>query len=53
MTGRGGLQACEMIRISHCLNNRLTDGGEVVILTRQPRSTLQEHLCFWYSFVIG
>jgi hypothetical protein len=27
VTGRGGLQACEMLRISHCLDSRLTDSG--------------------------
>jgi hypothetical protein len=26
-TGREGLQDCEMLRIPHCLDNRLTDGG--------------------------
>jgi hypothetical protein len=28
-----------MLRISHCLNNRLTDGGKVVSPMRRPRST--------------
>jgi hypothetical protein len=32
-----------MLRIAHCLDNRLTDGGKVVSLTHQPRSTLQKH----------
>jgi hypothetical protein len=27
--GRGGLQDCEMLRIPHCLDKRLTDGGKV------------------------
>jgi hypothetical protein len=27
----------------HCLDNRLTDAGEVVSLTRQPRSTPNEY----------
>jgi hypothetical protein len=30
VTGRGGLQGCESSRLSHCLDNRLTDGGKVV-----------------------
>jgi hypothetical protein len=30
VTGRGGLQGCEMLRIKHFLDNRLTDGGKVV-----------------------
>jgi hypothetical protein len=29
VAGRGGLQGCEMLRIPHCLDNQLTDGGEV------------------------
>jgi hypothetical protein len=32
-----------MLRIPHCLDIRLTDGGDVVSLTRQPRSTPQKH----------
>jgi hypothetical protein len=39
VTGRGGLQGCEMLRIPRCLDNWLTDGGEVVSLMRRPRST--------------
>jgi hypothetical protein len=42
-----------MLRISHCLDSRLTDGGEVVSLTHRPLSTPQRqyfsasgtHLC--------
>jgi hypothetical protein len=29
-----------MLRIPNCIDNRLTDGGEVVSLTRRPRSAL-------------
>jgi hypothetical protein len=29
VTGRGGLYGCNMLRIPHCLDNRLTDGGIV------------------------
>jgi hypothetical protein len=47
---RGGPQGCEMSRISHCLDNRLSDGGEAVSLTRRPRFTPQEY--FWYSFLL-
>jgi hypothetical protein len=32
-----------MSRIPHCLNNRLTDGVEVVSLTHRPRSAPQKH----------
>jgi hypothetical protein len=31
-----------MSRIPHCLDNRLTDGGEVVSLTTRPHSTSQK-----------
>jgi hypothetical protein len=41
--GRGGLQGCEMLRIPHCLDSRLTGGGKVVSLTRRPRCTPQKH----------
>jgi hypothetical protein len=30
LTGRGGLQGCEMLGIQHCLDNRLIDGSKVV-----------------------
>jgi hypothetical protein len=32
-----------MLRIPLCLESRLTDGGEVVSLTRWQSSTLQKH----------
>jgi hypothetical protein len=32
------------------MDSLLTDGGEVVILTRLPRFTLQDY--FWYSFLL-
>jgi hypothetical protein len=37
-----------MLRNSHCLGIRLTDGGEVVSLTLRPRFIPQKH--FRYSF---
>jgi hypothetical protein len=43
VTGRGGLQGCEMLRIPRCLDSRLTDGGVVVSITYRPRSTPQKH----------
>jgi hypothetical protein len=30
VTGRGGLYGSEMLRIPHCLDHRLVDGGKVV-----------------------
>jgi hypothetical protein len=44
VTDRGGLQGCETSRLPHFLNNLLTDGGEVVSLTRLPRFTLGRFL---------
>jgi hypothetical protein len=34
---------CEMLRILHCLDNRLIDGGEVVSPTHRPHFTFQKH----------
>jgi hypothetical protein len=42
VTGRGGPCGCETSSITHFLDNRLTDGGEVVSLTRrQPCSPMK------------
>jgi hypothetical protein len=43
VTGRGGLWGCEMLRIPHCLDSRLTDGGKVFSPTHRPSSTPQKH----------
>jgi hypothetical protein len=44
----GGIQGCETSRLPHFLDNRLTDGGEVVSLTRRPAALyFQEDS--WYS----
>jgi hypothetical protein len=37
-TGHGSIQGCGTLRIPYCLDKRLTDGGEVVSLMRQPYS---------------
>jgi hypothetical protein len=50
ITGRGGPWGCERSRLPHFLENRLTDGGEVVSLTRLPPFTPQEDS--WYSFLL-
>jgi hypothetical protein len=39
-----------MSRIPHFLDNRLTDGGEVVSLRRRPLFNPQEDS--WYSFLL-
>jgi hypothetical protein len=49
VTDRDGPWGCERLRHPHFLDNRLTDGGEVVSLTRRPRFTPQEYS--WYSFL--
>jgi hypothetical protein len=49
VTGSEGLQGCEMSRLPHFLDNRLTDDGEVS-LTRRPPFTPKEDS--WYSFVL-
>jgi hypothetical protein len=35
ITGRGGTLGCEMSRLPHFLDDRLTDGGAIVSLTRR------------------
>jgi hypothetical protein len=39
VTGRRGPYGCESSGLPHFLDNRLTDGGEVVSLTRWPPFT--------------
>jgi hypothetical protein len=39
VTGRVGTQSSETSRLSRFLDNRLTDGGKVVSLTRRPLFT--------------
>jgi hypothetical protein len=40
VTVRRGLHCCEMLRITHCLDNGLKDGSEVVIFARRSCSIL-------------
>jgi hypothetical protein len=51
VTGRGGPQGCGTSRISHFLDNQLTDGGEFVSLTRRP-TALYPQEDSWYSFLL-
>jgi hypothetical protein len=46
VTGCGGLNGCEVLRIPHCLDSWLTDGSEVASLTHQPLCTSQKHFLF-------
>jgi hypothetical protein len=41
---------CETLRHPHLIDNRLTDGGEVISLTRRPPFTPQKES--WYSFLL-
>jgi hypothetical protein len=50
-TGIGGPESCETWRLSHVLDKRLTDGGEVVSLMHQSCSPLPQQ-DFWYSFLL-
>jgi hypothetical protein len=50
VTGRGGLYGCETSRLPHFLENRLTDGGEVVSLNAPAALARQEDS--WYSFLL-
>jgi hypothetical protein len=43
LTGRGGLHGFEILRISHCIDSLLTDGGKFVSPTHPPRFTPQKH----------
>jgi hypothetical protein len=53
VTGLGGLWGCKMLRIPHCLEDRLTDNGKTISLTRRPHCTPQKHFFFfWYSFLL-
>jgi hypothetical protein len=49
VTGSGGPYDCETSRLSHFLDNGLTDGSEVVSLTRRspftPRNIPGTHFC--------
>jgi hypothetical protein len=50
VTGRGGPQVCETLKLPYFLYSRLTDGGKIVSLTRWPPYTPQEDS--WYSFLL-
>jgi hypothetical protein len=51
VTGRGGPYGCKTSRLPHLLQNRLTDGGEVVSLTCRL-AALYPQEDSWYSFLI-
>jgi hypothetical protein len=43
VTGREGPYFCETLWLPHFLDNRLTDGGEVVSLTPRPPFNLRKN----------
>jgi hypothetical protein len=49
VTGCEGPLGCEMSRIPHFLESRLTDGGEVVSLKRRTPITPEDS---WYSLFV-
>jgi hypothetical protein len=46
---RGGPKDCETSRLPHFLDNWLTDGGEVVTLTRQPTLIPRKHAVMYLA----
>jgi hypothetical protein len=50
LAGSGSPQGSETSRLPHFLENRLTNGGKVVSLTRRPPFTPREDT--WYSFLL-
>jgi hypothetical protein len=48
-TDRGSPQGCETSRLPYFLDNRLTDGGKVVSLTRRPPFTPQWRFLVLFS----
>jgi hypothetical protein len=50
VTGRGGPYGCVTSRLSHFLDNRLTDGGDFVSLTRP--AALYPQGDSWYCFLL-
>jgi hypothetical protein len=51
VTGRRASQGCETSRLPHFLNNRLTDGGEIVSRTPRPAAPYSQEDS-WYSFLL-
>jgi hypothetical protein len=50
VAGHEGPWGCEVLRLSHFLDNRLTDGGEAV--SPKHRAALYPQDDFWYSFLL-
>jgi hypothetical protein len=52
VTDREGPYRCETSKLQHFLDNQLTDGGEVVSLTRRPAALYPFQEDSWYSFLL-
>jgi hypothetical protein len=52
VAGRRSQQGSETSRLPYFLDNQLTDGGEVINLTRQQRFTPVPQEDSWYSFLL-
>jgi hypothetical protein len=50
VSGRRGPWGCETSRLLHFLDNRFTDGSEIVSLTHRPPFTPPE--ASWHSFLL-
>jgi hypothetical protein len=51
LTCSGGPLGCERSKLSHFLDNQLTDSDEVISLMQRPPLTPQEDS--WYSLLLG
>jgi hypothetical protein len=47
------MDACEKLRMTHCLDSRLTDGSKVVSPRHRPRSTTQKHYYILVNYIYG
>jgi hypothetical protein len=52
ITDRAGLYGCDMLRIPHCLDNQLTDGGKVFSPMHQQNFTPHTHFFFFFTFPV-
>jgi hypothetical protein len=52
VTGLGGLQGCEMLRIPHCLDNRLTVNCEILATCSSTYSPVRTSLETQYISVL-
>jgi hypothetical protein len=53
VAGIGGRYGCETLKIPHCLDKCLTDGGKIVTLTSRPPLYSQETLISFLFLVLS